>query len=171
MKGQRKSILVTRMITGQAAESDGWAWDVDLIVAGFSQNGWNWTPDVLEAVCGEVGLAVCKVLSRSRRQELARARRLVAWVWCEVLGFSQTEIADLLGLGQPAISKMISYLRISGVGQRSSAVVAGVLGSLERKSRERLELMGRTERAPCDRSGAEVLLLKRAHTFQQPVPR
>jgi hypothetical protein len=60
--------------------------------------------DVVRAVEAELGLAGGALGGAGRSREVSRGRRLVARIWCELLGGDQRSVAESLGIRRPAVS-------------------------------------------------------------------
>jgi putative transposase len=67
--------------------------------------------EVTHAVFEALGLAPELACSRSRSQDIAHGRALVAWLWAERLGRPQVMVAEALRVKSAAVSIMLRKLR------------------------------------------------------------
>ena len=66
-------------------------------------------------------------ISRSRRQYIARGRRLVAWLWVECLGRPQVMAAEGLRVRGGAISTMLRRMRAERISKEDAALIDTVM--------------------------------------------
>jgi putative transposase len=60
--------------------------------------------DLIEAVCGELGVPRENIASRMKHKPISDARAAIAWLGVDSLGMTQTELARHLGVTQQALS-------------------------------------------------------------------
>jgi REP element-mobilizing transposase RayT len=75
---------------------------------------------LLAQVCGSVGVAIGRVLSRDRSRAVAEARRQIARRAIREVAISQAEVARLLGVTESAVAQMVARAAQDGPTSKAS---------------------------------------------------
>jgi predicted transcriptional regulator/REP element-mobilizing transposase RayT len=123
--------------------------------------------DILMAVCEELDLKTKAVLGRSRLRQLARARRLVAWLWVDRFGRQQMPIADLFGIKPAAVTQMLRKMRTEQDQRKESEIIEKIIKRIQKKIAVHQKKTAQDPAKQRDQNDSQHLLLQRRREVEQ----
>jgi hypothetical protein len=117
--------------------------------------------DIVRLVCKEQGLDVLDMLGRNRSRRVTFGRKMVAYVWCELLRKPQVTLAELFGMNPSSISKMLRGRKERGIFSAPELEFQVEIEKVKIRLIDKLKAVQKRCSKKKDENSAQVLLLRR----------